>query len=132
MNPSFTCSIKSLGPKIWELIIEMKEVESLREYKNWKCLSCPCRLCKQCIIGLSFFDKVFSFGSSIIFSNVNIIIFCFLFNILFDIKVLFLRLHKLAFFYIQKGNFYNILMLYIYFFTNVKLMNKNNRLINII
>ena len=48
------------------------------------------------IFALSIFDNIFSFSSSIIFSNVNII-FCFLFNILVDVRVLLLHWPKLAF-----------------------------------
>jgi hypothetical protein len=54
-----TESIAFLGPKIWEIIPrELKEKESLREFKiaikNWKLVSCPCRLCKTYIQGVGF------------------------------------------------------------------------------
>ena len=54
-----TESIKFRGPKIWKLISdEMKEVESLWEFKRaikqWKPLSCPCRLCKQYFYRIGF------------------------------------------------------------------------------
>ena len=55
----------------------MKQLESLREFtkkiKQWKPTCCPCRYANYKFIKLSFFKKVFSFSSGIIFSNVNII-----------------------------------------------------------
>ena len=56
---SGTESIKSPGPKIWELVPdEMKELGSLwkikRAIKLWKPTSCPCRLCKQYFYRIGF------------------------------------------------------------------------------
>ena len=56
---SSTESIKYLGAKIWELILdEMKELESLWKFKRavklWKPKSCPCRLGKQCFYRIGF------------------------------------------------------------------------------
>ena len=47
-------SIRYLGPAIWNLVpMEMKNAESLVDFKKtikkWKCLNCPCRLCKDYI-----------------------------------------------------------------------------------
>ena len=55
---SRTETLKFLGPKIWTLVpTEMKELESPVKFrkpiKQWKPLSCPCRLC----IRLGFFNK---------------------------------------------------------------------------
>ena len=51
---SRTEALKFLGPKIWTLMsTEMKELESLVKFikaiKQWKPLSCPCRLFKRYI-----------------------------------------------------------------------------------
>ena len=56
---SGTESLKFLGPKVWALVPdEMKQLETLGKFRNaikqWKPISCSCRLCKRCIhrIGL--------------------------------------------------------------------------------
>ena len=62
---SGTESIKYLGSKIWEYILdEVKKLESLWEFKRaiklWKHTSCPCRLCKQYFYRIGFLYKGFS------------------------------------------------------------------------
>ena len=52
-------SISYLGPKIWEIVpANIKETNSLNSFKieirRWVPQSCPCRLCKQYISGISF------------------------------------------------------------------------------
>ena len=52
-------SISYLGPKIWEIVpAKIKETNSLNSFKieirKWVPQSCPCRLCKQYISGVSF------------------------------------------------------------------------------
>ena len=56
---SGTESLKVLGPKIWALVLdEMKQLETLGKFrhaiKQWKLISCPCRLCKRYIHRFGF------------------------------------------------------------------------------
>ena len=52
-------SLKFFGPKVWALVPnEMKQLETLGKFRNaikqWKPISCPCRLCKRCIHRIGF------------------------------------------------------------------------------
>ena len=56
---SGTESLKFLGPKVWALVPdEMKQLETLGKFRNaikqWKPISCSCRLCKRCIHRIGF------------------------------------------------------------------------------
>ena len=52
-------SLRYMGPVIWNLVPnDIKNVESLEEFKKlirkWKCLYCPCRLCRAYIAKVGF------------------------------------------------------------------------------
>ena len=53
-----TESISNLGPKIWDILPELKNIENLehfkKEIKTRKPDNCPCRLCKVYIKSLEF------------------------------------------------------------------------------
>ena len=69
----------------------MKQLESLSEFQNavkqWEHPVLE-NYASDILTGLSFLDKVFSFGSSVIFSIINIMFF--LFIILVEIRILLL------------------------------------------
>ena len=53
-----TGSISNLGPKIWDILPELKNIENLehfkKEIKTRKPDNCPCRLCKVYIKSVEF------------------------------------------------------------------------------
>ena len=56
-----TETIRTKGPKIWELLPnEIKNSKSLCEFKNkvikWKPQGCTCRLCRNYIFNLGFLN----------------------------------------------------------------------------